>query len=372
MWIVNADEFSFEQNLKKYIISISIEEEQLCLTLTLLSNPAKKYSGFFSLNELRISSAIFNHTKTLFEAKELIKRTIIKKLLLINENEIRANIIFNPGLGHNSIPFPIVLFIDSIQTYPKVPKDNLIPHTPRDNIRKSFINKSQNKEIINNNNIDKFTNGNQVIKTYRTILRTNIGNSSNNKLLEENRKSLLNVGKINLGNIQFNNSMKRINIKNNLNNLNYNFSKAISQKNVFQNNKTFYKKEDSLTFQKDKNNDDLELNSTIIKQIYNNMDNENKKNLSFYRNLNLPKSFNQNGKDNIENKNNIYINTDFGDNMTNLRKSMIKVDNNNSFNQPYLQKNLNISSNNIFDNLNNPKINVNNILNTIPNYYNDK
>ena len=75
MSIHNEDEFKIEQNDKIYSINISIEEDQLYLVLTLYSNPPKKYSGFFSLNELRISSKIFNHTKTLFEAKEIVKRT---------------------------------------------------------------------------------------------------------------------------------------------------------------------------------------------------------------------------------------------------------------------------------------------------------
>ena len=83
MSINNEDEFKLEQNNKTYSINISIQEDQLSLILILISNPLQKYSGFFSLNELRISSKIFEHTKTLFEAKEIIKRTVIKKQLMI-------------------------------------------------------------------------------------------------------------------------------------------------------------------------------------------------------------------------------------------------------------------------------------------------
>ena len=93
MSLANEEEFKIDQNKKKYTISISIQEDQLYLGLTLLSNPPKKYSSYFSLNELRISSKIFDHTKTLFEAKEIIKRTVIKKQLLINEDEHRATTI---------------------------------------------------------------------------------------------------------------------------------------------------------------------------------------------------------------------------------------------------------------------------------------
>ena len=53
MSINNEEEFKIQQNGKNYSINISIQEDQLSLVLTLLSNPPKKYSGFFSLNELR-------------------------------------------------------------------------------------------------------------------------------------------------------------------------------------------------------------------------------------------------------------------------------------------------------------------------------
>ena len=193
MSVNNEEEFKIEQNHKKYSIIISIQDEQLCLILIYFSTQPQKYSGFFSLNELRISSKIFEHTKTLFEAKEIIKRTVIKKQLLIDEDEFRTRITFDTGLGHNSVPFPIILFRDSNNNQPNISNyiqnneinDNL--KDPSDNLKKSFINK-----MGTNNNNKSNSNQNQ-------FLRASIGNNVNNKMLN-------NV--TNNGQVQFNNSMK--------------------------------------------------------------------------------------------------------------------------------------------------------------------
>ena len=225
MAIHNEEEFKIEQNKKKYTISISIQEDQLYLALTLLSNPPKKYSSYFSLNELRISSKIFDHTKTLFEAKEIIKRTVIKKQLLINEDEHRARITFDTGVGHDSVPFPIILFRDSDYTQAK----NLNSEDPKDNIKRSKKNKNNNKYNGNNNTIkksningqseEKSLNGNSSNNTTNNIpyLRASIGNNINNKMLNHNNDINNNknspINQNNTENVQFNNSMKCINIK---------------------------------------------------------------------------------------------------------------------------------------------------------------
>ena len=380
MSIHNADEFKIEQNGKKYAISISIEEDQLSLALTLFSNPIKKYSGFFSLNELRISSKIFNHTKTLFEAKEIVKRTIIKKQLLIEENDFKANITFDTGLGHDSVPFPIILFRDATEKI-NMPQNLIINETPKDSSRKSKINKSNNKMNFNNN-INQNNNINNDTKSVNTnktaYLRGSIGNNINNKMLEQNKKTVQIVEKNNnLGNIEFNNSMKRMDLRNNINEPKDNVSKApISQNKIFNennNNNNFYKKVDfvnnnNVNNAKDNNNnkDYIALNNKILYNIYNNMNNTNNVNSSFYRNL--EKSFNQNGIDEIESKNNIFINPIQNNQFQadNLRKNIRNIDNN-SMDQPYLQQNLNKSNNNVFNNLNNQKIFVNNRINNIPN-----
>ena len=145
----DEEEFKIEQNHKKFSIIISIQEEQLSLILIILSNRPKKFSGFFSLNELRISSKIFQHTTTLFEAKEIIKRTVIKKQLLIDDDEFKAKITFDTGLGYDSIPFPIILFRDSDDKGPRIStlikkydnNDNF--KDCEDNLKKSFINKRE-------------------------------------------------------------------------------------------------------------------------------------------------------------------------------------------------------------------------------------
>ena len=195
----DEEEFKIEQNHKKFSIIISIQEEQLSLILIILSNRPKKFSGFFSLNELRISSKIFQHTTTLFEAKEIIKRTVIKKQLLIDDDEFKAKITFDTGLGYDSIPFPIILFRDSDDKGPRIStlikkynnNDNF--KDCEDNLKKSFINKlKKNNTTFIQNNIP--VNGNN-----NNVLRASIGNNVNNKILNNVNSN---------GNIQFNNSMK--------------------------------------------------------------------------------------------------------------------------------------------------------------------
>ena len=164
MALNNEEEFKIEQNHKLYSIIINIQEEQLALVLINLSSQQKKYSGFFSLNELRISSKIFEHTKTIFEAKEIIKRTVIKKQLLIDEDEFRTKITFDSGLGHDSVPFPIILFRDSNDKQPNITNyiknNNEINNDlkdPEDNLKKSFINKlGKNNNIKSNANENPF------------------------------------------------------------------------------------------------------------------------------------------------------------------------------------------------------------------------
>lgn len=277
----DEEEFKIEQNHKKFSIIISIQEEQLSLILIILSNRPKKFSGFFSLNELRISSKIFQHTTTLFEAKEIIKRTVIKKQLLIDDDEFKAKITFDTGLGYDSIPFPIILFRDSDDKGPRIStlikkydnNDNF--KDCEDNLKKSFINKlKKNNTTFIQNNIP--VNGNN-----NNVLRASIGNNVNNKILNNVNSN---------GNIQFNNSMKvltssKIFSDNNINNN--------TRNPILQNNKKLMYKEVDLknnNLQNGSNNknintnkDFLSLNNNILYNIYNNM-NENKNiNSNFYK-----------------------------------------------------------------------------------------
>ena len=220
----DEEEFKIEQNHKKFSIIISIQEEQLSLILIILSNRPKKFSGFYSLNELRISSKIFQHTTTLFEAKEIIKRTVIKKQLLIDDDEFKAKITFDTGLGYDSIPFPIILFRDSDDKGPRIStlikkydnNDNF--KDCEDNLKKSFINKHRKKNTtFIQNNIP--VNGNN-----NNVLRASIGNNVNNKILNNVNSN---------GNIQFNNSMKVLTSSKILsdNNINNNTRNPILQNN---------------------------------------------------------------------------------------------------------------------------------------------
>ena len=358
----DEEEFKIEQNHKKFSIIISIQEEQLSLILIILSNRPKKFSGFFSLNELRISSKIFQHTTTLFEAKEIIKRTVIKKQLLIDDDEFKAKITFDTGLGYDSIPFPIILFRDSDDKGPRIStlikkydnNDNF--KDCEDNLKKSFINKlKKNNTTFIQNNIP--VNGNN-----NNVLRASIGNNVNNKILNNVNSN---------GNIQFNNSMKvltssKIFSDNNINNN--------TRNPILQNNKKLMYKEVDLknnNLQNGSNNknintnkDFLSLNNNILYNIYNNMNNNNNVNSSFYRDLS--RSFTNINNQNILNNNNSNILTHRigGRNIdNNLCESNIKpYENINKTNFINTKINTNINTLNI-KNQNNNLLNYNNITN---------
>ena len=344
MSISNEEEFKLEQNHKIYSVLMSIQEDQLGLALISFSHKPKKFSGFFSLNELRISSKIFEHTKTLFEAKEIIKRTVIKKQLMIDEDEFRARITFDTGLGHDSVPFPIILFRDSDDKGPRIStifdnKKDKIENgmkDPSDNLKKSFINKAA---LPYNNGINfNFPQNNN--NANNTILRASIGNNVNNKMLN----NIPNNNKI-----QFNNSMKvltssKIFPNNNINiNINNNNQNGINFKEVDLRNDNNKAK-------------DLNYNNNILYNIYNNMNNNNNINSSFYKDLN--KSFSN------ENPNPLLVNNT--DNIPPIRKGIRNIDNNMSESNiiPVTINNLNANintNNNIIKKPNNINNNVNNL-----------
>ena len=301
MSIHNEEDFKIEQNKKKYLITLSIQEDQLFIGLTVLSNPPKKYSSYFSLNELRISSKIFDHTNTLFEAKEIIKRTVIKKQLLIDEDEHRSRITFDTGLGHDSVPFPIILFRDSNDHSNhqnlENPKDNNRNINNKNNDNNSNNSNSNTKKQNNlNGNKNEEENSQNIKINNNQNLRPSIGNNINNKMLNFNN----NNNKMNLtikkrdSNIQFNNSIKRpINKKakirvNENNNNNTNMKKSMSGHT--NKKEDSYKKVDLENNVKNINNngnngnaskDYLTINNNLLHNIYNNMNNNNNINSSF-------------------------------------------------------------------------------------------
>ena len=342
MSISNEEEFKLEQNHKIYSVLMSIQEDQLGLALISFSHKPKKFSGFFSLNELRISSKIFEHTKTLFEAKEIIKRTVIKKQLMIDEDEFRARITFDTGLGHDSVPFPIILFRDSDDKGPRIStifdnKKDKIENgmkDPSDNLKKSFINKAA---LPYNNGINfNFPQNNN--NANNTILRASIGNNVNNKMLN----NIPNNNKI-----QFNNSMKVLTsskiFPNNNININNNNQNGINFKEVDLRNDNNKAK-------------DLIYNNNILYNIYNNMNNNNNINSSFYKDLN--KSFSN------ENPNPLLVNNT--NNIPPIRKGIRNIDNNMSESNiiPVTNNNINANintNNNIIKKPNNINNNVNNL-----------
>ena len=342
MSISNEEEFKLEQNHKIYSVLMSIQEDQLGLALISFSHKPKKFSGFFSLNELRISSKIFEHTKTLFEAKEIIKRTVIKRQLMIDEDEFRARITFDTGLGHDSVPFPIILFRDSDDKGPRIStifdnKKDKIENgmkDPSDNLKKSFINKAA---LPYNNGINfNFPQNNN--NANNTILRASIGNNVNNKMLN----NIPNNNKI-----QFNNSMKVLTsskiFPNNNININNNNQNGINFKEVDLRNDNNKAK-------------DLNYNNNILYNIYNNMNNNNNINSSFYKDLN--KSFSN------ENPNPLLVNNT--NNIPPIRKGIRNIDNNMSESNiiPVTNNNINANintNNNIIKKPNNINNNVNNL-----------
>ncbi len=412
MSIHNEEDFKIEQNKKKYSIILSIQEDQLFMGLTLLSNPPKKYSSYFSLNELRISSKIFDHTKTLFEAKEIIKRTVIRKQLLIDEDEHRARITFDTGLGHDSVPFPIILFRDS-----NIHKNNQNLENPKDNNRKTKLNKNKNtknndddddggnesnkkKRNDLNNQVEEEKSQNTSNNTYLN-LRASIGNNINNKMLNNNENKVDQINKTTIKtkelNIQFNNSIKKTipskKSKKSNNRLNENInnrtkSKKTKEDNINNHTNTEYNKVDFVNNGNNLNNttgnvtkDYITYNNNLLYNIYNNMNNANNVNSSFYRNLQY--SFGQNNL-----YDNMTVHTDFNnniifDNIPNIPITRLNIRNidNNSINQTNLQQqNTNIQNmqnmqkNAVLKNINNntnnnPNINNNNNRKINPNTY---
>ena len=346
MSISNEEEFKLEQNHKIYSVLMSIQEDQLGLALISFSHKPKKFSGFFSLNELRISSKIFEHTKTLFEAKEIIKRTVIKKQLMIDEDEFRARITFDTGLGHDSVPFPIILFRDSDDKGPRIStifdnKKDKIENgmkDPSDNLKKSFINKAA---LPYNNGINfNFPQNNN--NANNTILRASIGNNVNNKMLN----NIPNNNKI-----QFNNSMKVLTsskiFPNNNININNNNQNGINFKEVDLRNDNNKAK-------------DLNYNNNILYNIYNNMNNNNNINSSFYKDLN--KSFSN------ENPNPLLVNNT--NNIPPIRKGIRNIDNNMSESNIIPVTNNNINANiNTNNNIIRKPNNINNNVNNLPIQY---
>jgi len=367
MSINNSEEFKFEQNHKVYSIIISIQEDQLCLVLIFYSSIPKKYSGFFSLNELRISSKIFEHTQSLFEAKEIIKRTVIKKQLLIDDDEFRTRITFDTGLGHNSVPFPIILFRDSDDKRPVMSnfiKNNDINNDmkdPEDNLKKSFINKIG----MNNNNINKYNNNINMNANSNNILRASIGNNINNKMINNVTSN---------GHVQFNNSMKltssKIFLNNNMNDIKQNMTnidnlkyKEIDLGNNINNKITFENGMNNYNNKLNKNKDFVAMNNNILYNIYNNMNENRNINSSFYKDLN--KSFslesNQNPMININNTN-INNNTNTN-NIPIIRGVRNNIDNNISESNIMPIQNINNINNNHPINLKNPNTNLNKPIN---------
>ena len=306
MSIYNEEEFKIHLNKKIYLINICILEDQLSLVLTLLSQVPKQYSGFFSLEELRISSEIFEHTKSLFEAKEIIKRTVIKNKLVINEDEHKSQITFDTGMGIDSIPFPIILFRD---------------------LNVNHLSKSQvlttNKNLKENNNDYKLLNNNIENINQNSYLKASIGNNINNKMLNNikigqsaiinNRYDYLNnnneqidINKENIKNVIFNNRRSKIFMTNNIN----------KEENLE------YKKFDLIPKTNNNSTDYIKMNNQILFNIYNNMNRSNNINSSFYKNL--QNSFiNENNYIN-KNENNTYRN-----NLNNYQQNNIITNNQN-------------------------------------------
>ena len=352
MSIQNEEEFKIYFNNKIYLINICILEDQLSLVLTLLVQPPRQYSGFFSLNELRISSKIFHHTNSLFEAKEIIKRTVIKKQLLINEDEHRARITFDPGLGNDSLPFPIILFRDLNVNH--LAKSQTLEDFKKYNEMNNRLKLIQNNHLIKNKNFLNNQNGQQ-----KFFLKQRIGSNINNKMILNNNINKIishnnNLDKINENFNNDNPQLRRNYIEMNKNNkINNNIDNLPFKKVDLTNNMNLSK---GIISQKDY----IEMNNQILYNIYNNINKNNNINSSFYKNW--QNNFISNEKDNENNsiKNNININTGVSNNIIN--KDQLH-NNNKNFNPSLIKQNLNLNElkNNDFQNSQLNNLNNNNI-----------
>ena len=375
MSLNNEEEFRIKLRDKQYLININILGDQLFLMLTLLIQPKKQYSGFFSLNELRISSKIFHHTSSLFEAKEIIKRTIIKKHLSIYEDDHKAKIIFDTGLGTDSIPFPIILFRDLNVNYLSMSL-NFSNHI---NINQNNIYNSMN--INNNQNLIKNSRNRNINKglinsfSQNILKKPSIGNNLNNKMINNNNDNIeisSNEETIKQDDI-FNKTYRNFSSKSNIIEKII-FNNKRSKKIIIKKNNEKEKKSSYHEIDLDKNinynnnhEDYFSHNNNILYKIYHNMRNNNIINSSFYKNLqnsfisNNLNSPNQNNKN--DNDNNNLIN-----NNTNLREY-----HNNNLHKSFSQQNISIGNNNGHNNINNHyihNINQNTPQNNYLNIYN--
>ena len=192
---------------------------------------------------------------------------------------------------------------------------------------------NQNKkyELQNNKNI-----------VFNSNLRASIGNNINNEMLIQNKNQSENVQKELLGNIEFNNIMKRFNAINNLQSENYNNLSKNSQKNIFNNNSCYRKVNLVNDMKGNTNKDYIAYNNNILDNSYQNINNINNINSSFYKNL--QNNFTSNI--NIPNMANIFYNRDMHKKTnTYFRKNIRNIDNDCS-SQPYIftQHNINAVS----------------------------
>ena len=386
----HEEEFNLILNNKKYLINLSILENQLSLVLTLLTYPPHQYSGFFSLEDLRICGKIFQHANTLFEAKEIIKRTVIKKQLLINEDSHRAKITFDPGLDLDSIPFFMTLFRDlninnsslsqTIENFNKSHAFKYLNYTPK---TEPLIN------LNDSSNFYDYFNNNYTTPSVKNIINDEIINYNikNNYMIHNNEinrnKFLTYLPKFNLeknrnfeNNLIFNNRIARNKLpkkikryssyniinnnlfqKNNLNYLNYSMNNEISYTNNEDTNSNLNNKEnlyshffDSINnnniFNKksytNRTNDEI---SFISNDIINNRIHHFTQNSEFDDSLNSIYNNNSQIIGNIKQKGN--------DNISNfLFKRNSKTIDNNRLNYLYNQKNLSSINNNFNNQIN--------------------
>ena len=350
----NEEEFKLILNGKQYLINICILNDQLSLVLTLLMQPKKQFSGFFSLNELRISSKIFHHTSSLFEAKEILKRTVIKKQLSINEDEHKARIIFDTGLGIDSIPFPIILF-----------RDLNVNHLSMSQNFSERISTNQDKctNLMNINHINSEKISKRLVNSFsqKILTKPSIGNNLNNKILNNNNVNIeISDNDDTIKESDFNKSSQNFRKNNNIIKkiiFNNRRNKRIYIKKGNENiNKISYHKIDLDNKLGNNNHKDfITKNNNILYKIYRNMRNNNNINSSFYKNLQNSFVRNSRNRYNSPNQNHKIFNNNFGilNNNINLRRN----DNYSLYNNSYSQQNIHFQNMNAHQNINNNFIN---------------
>jgi hypothetical protein len=226
-------------------------------------------------------------------------------------------------VDHQNRPFPIILF-----------RDMTINNNEDENLYQLDSRKPKNGSRKTNINHSFYSQNEQINKTNTTMpLRASIGNNVNNKMINYQIQDKENSDLIGSNNydinekVKFNNSMIRVfPNKSTISDPGNNTKKKVIIRNEYLLNNV----NTNYTIGPTNPKDYIAMNNNLLYSVYNNMNNANNVNSSFYKNL--QNSFAQAPQENTTNTNNFFYK-------------------NNSNNNNY---NTNVNTNNRYNSLNNP------------------